>query len=71
MIRADKAEIVWDTDKKVWRVRIQVGEEVIKRAVPNEPPEAGDDDLRAAVVNTAKDEGYEVDAGNVTITKRK
>src|SRR5437870_2666853 len=32
MIKADRAELSWDAQKKRWAIRIQVGEEVVKRS---------------------------------------
>jgi hypothetical protein len=71
MMRADKASVVWDADKKVWRVRIQVGEEVIKRPCTDRKMsrEAGDDVLRSAAVETAHADGYELEPASVAIER--
>ena len=69
MRKADKAQVTWDAEKKVWRVRIQIGEEVIKRPAGKTPPDAADDALRSLAVKTAEDEGYELDPAQVTITR--
>ena len=69
MRNADKAQVAWDAGKKVWRVRIQIGEEVIKRPAGKTPADAGDDALRTLAVKTAEDEGYELDPAQVTITR--
>ncbi len=70
MIKADKAAVTWDPDKKTWRIRIQVGEEVIKRPYERKlARDAGDDVLRTAAVETAHGDGYEVDPGSITIQR--
>jgi len=66
LLRADKAQVSWDNDKSKWLVRIQIGEEVIRRYC-NEPKTVGADKIRAAAVQTAHDEGYDIDASAVTV----
>lgn len=67
MTKATKATVDWDSDKKHWRVRVQVGEEVIKRTLPDVPQNASDDVLRSKAVEDAHDEGYEVDPASVAV----
>jgi hypothetical protein len=67
MLNADSAQVNWDTQKKRWSVRVKIGEEVIRRPIPAIPQSAGDDVLRSAAVETAKDEGYQVDPAKVAI----
>ncbi len=64
-MQADRVEISWDLDKSNWLVRIEAGEEVVRRhlALPRETPEPT---LRAAAQKIAEDEGYE--ASTVSIT---
>jgi len=50
-------------------VRVQIGEEVIKRTLPSVPQDASDDVLRSKAVEDARDEGYEVDAASVAIVR--
>ena len=69
MLKADKAAVNWDTAKKRWVVRLQMGEEVIKRPAPKTPRDANDDLLRSLAVATAKDEGYELDTSSVTVAR--
>ena len=69
MIRANEAKVEWNAAKKVWQVVIQVGAEVIRRPCPKNPHDAADADLRSVAVATAKDEGYEVDAGSVAVVR--
>ena len=66
LLRADRAQVSWDKDKSKWLIRLQVGEEVIRRWC-NEPKGAGPETVRAAAVQTAHDEGYELDAGAVEV----
>lgn len=65
-MKADRVEVSKDGSKNRWLIRIQVGEEVIRRHA-----DAGDDadesTLRLAAVKTAGDEGYTVDPGDVVI----
>jgi hypothetical protein len=67
MLNADSAQVNWDTQKKRWSVRVKIGEEVIRRPIPAIPQSAADDVLRSAAVETAKDEGYQVDPAKVAI----
>jgi len=71
MTKADKAAVVWDADKKVWRVRIQIGEEVIKRPCSDRKiaRDAGDDVLRSAAIETAHADGYDLEPSNVAIER--
>jgi hypothetical protein len=71
MIRADKASVAWDGDRKFWRVRIQIGEEVIKRPCGGRKisREAADDVLRSAAVETAQADGYELEPAAVAIVR--
>ncbi len=69
MIKADKATVLWDTDKKMWRVRIVVGEEVIKRPARKLSRDADEGTLRSAAVETAHADGYDVDPATVTVSR--
>lgn len=69
MMRASEAKVEWNAAKKHWQVVIQVGEEVIRRPCPKSSREAADADLRSVAIQTAKDEGYDVDAGKVSIVR--
>jgi hypothetical protein len=68
MLQADGAHVNWDTHKKQWNVRVKVGEEVIRRAIPDTPETAGDELLRSLAVKTANADGYDVDPAKVEIT---
>jgi hypothetical protein len=67
-VRADSVEVSWDQAKSKWLVRIVVGEEAIRRH-RNAPKNADDQALRTAALETARDEGYEADAAQVTIRR--
>ncbi|MGZ4829297.1 MAG: hypothetical protein ACXV5J_07445 [Candidatus Angelobacter sp.] len=69
-MRADHAEVSWDSEKSKWLVRISVGEEVIRRYC-NLPQTASETDLRSAAQSTLRDEGYELDDAAITIQQSK
>ncbi len=69
MIQATKATVDWDPHKKQWHVRVQIGEEVIKRPLPKTAQDANEDSLRSQAVATAKDEGYSVDPSTIAIVR--
>ena len=66
LLRADSAQVSWDQEKSKWLIRIQVGAEVIRRHC-DQPRDTSPDKVREAAVQTARDEGYELDASSVTI----
>ena len=68
MLRANSAKVDWSPDKKQWHVTISIGAEVIKRWLKN-PHDTADDSLRSLALETAKDEGYELDVGHVTVVR--
>ena len=65
-MRADRAEVSWDSEKSKWLVRIAVGEEVIRRYC-DLPRSAAESDLRNAAQKTLKDEGFESEGVAITI----
>ena len=69
-ISAESASVQWDTKKKNWTASIKVGAEVVRRT-PDKSirADASDDALRAWVIQTAKDEGYEITADRVRIER--
>ncbi len=66
-MKADSARVEWDSAKKRWEVHIQAGAEVVKRPLPNETPESGEDAVRRQAVATANDEGYDLNPASVEI----
>ena len=67
-MRADRVEVSWDNGKSKWLVRIQAGEEVIRRHC-NLTKNADEQSLRAAAQQTLKDEGYEVDSKAINVAR--
>jgi hypothetical protein len=67
-MRADRVEASWDPGKSKWLVRIQSGEEVLRRYC-NIKKDADEQTIRTAAETTTKDEGYEVEPANVTIRR--
>ena len=65
---ADRIEVSWDAPKSKWLIRITEGEEVIRRHL-DLPKNAEDQALRAAALETVRDEGYEFDASKFTIQR--
>jgi hypothetical protein len=68
MIRADKVEVSWDDTKSKWLVRIQSGEEVIRRYC-DLPRNADEQALRSAAQTTVQDEGYELDSAGIVLQR--
>ena len=67
-MRPDGVEVAWDAEKSKWLIRIETGEEVIRRHC-NVPKNADDQTLRAAVQKAVEDEGYELEATSVSIRR--
>ncbi len=67
-MHADHVELSWDGSKKKWLVRIQAGDEVIRRHC-NEPENADEQALRLAAQSTMQDEGYEPDLQHLSIRR--
>lgn len=57
-MQADRVELSWDDSKSKWMVRIQVGEEVIRRHC-DLPRNATETALQQAAKQTLQDEGFE------------
>jgi hypothetical protein len=67
-MRADRVEISWDNEKSDWLVRIESGEEVIRRHC-KAPKDADEKTLRAKAEETVKDEGYEANPAAISIRR--
>jgi hypothetical protein len=67
MIQAAEAKVEWNAEKKHWQVVIQAGAEVIRRQCADTPRTASEEQLRQLAIQTAKDEGYDLDASHVSI----
>ena len=63
-MKANRVEVSRDNQSNRWLIRIQVGEEVMRRHC-NEAKDADEATLRRAAVKTAADEGYTVEASDV------
>jgi hypothetical protein len=67
-MRADRVEMSWDAAKSKWLVRIESGEEVIRRLC-QAPKDAEEQRLRSVVQKTVQDEGYEADPSQILIRR--
>ena len=67
-MRADRVEASWDPGKSKWLIRIQSGEEVIRRHC-NLSKDADEQAVRAAAEKTATEEGYEFDPASVVVRR--
>jgi hypothetical protein len=67
-MRADRVEVSWDSGKSKWVVRIQSGEEVIRRPT-SVPKNADEQALRTAAQKTLVDEGYEAEATQISVSR--
>lgn len=65
-MRAQRVEVSWDANKSKWLVRIEAGEEVIRRH-SDVPKDADEQTLRSAVQTTVQNEGYEVDFTQIVV----
>ena len=63
-MKADRVEVVRDGNSNRWVIRIQVGEEVIRRPC-HEPLDTDHERLRDVAVKTAADEGYTIDPASI------
>ncbi|HTV59041.1 MAG TPA: hypothetical protein VMJ93_09220 [Verrucomicrobiae bacterium] len=67
-MRPDKVAISWDATKSSWLIRIEIGEEVVRRHA-DLPKSANDEALRAAAQKAVEDEGYQPDSSLVTVAR--
>jgi hypothetical protein len=67
-MRADHVEVSWDAAKSKWLIRIESGEEVIRRHC-DAPKNADDQALRSAAQKTVRDEGYEADPSEISFRR--
>jgi hypothetical protein len=67
-MRADRVELSWDAAKSNWLLRIESGEEVIRRHC-NVPKNADEQTLCLAAQKTVEDEGYESDVSQLIIRR--
>jgi hypothetical protein len=67
-MRADRVEISWDASESKWLVRIETGEEVIRRHC-RLPKGVDELKLRSVVEKTVQDEGYGLDPAQIRIRR--
>ncbi len=67
-MRADRVEVSWDSQKSDWVIRMQSGDEVIRRHC-KAPRDADEKTLRAKAAETVKDEGYEANDAVITVSR--
>ena len=67
-MHADRVEVSWDAGKSKWLMRIESGEEVIRRHCKL-PKDAVEQTLRSAAQQTVRDEGYEADVAELSIRR--
>jgi len=67
-MRPDRVDVLWDVAKSKWLVRIETGEEVIRRHF-DAPKNADDQALRSVIQRTVEDEGYELDPTSISIRR--
>jgi len=68
VMRVERVEVSWDAEHAKWSVRIEAGEEVIRRH-SDVPKRTDEPTLRAAAAQMVRDEGYEVDEAQVTVRR--
>ena len=61
---ADRVEFSWDEGKSSWLLRIESGEEVIRRHCTL-PKNVDENTLRTAIEKAVAEEGYELDSGSL------
>jgi len=67
-MRPDHVEVLWDAAKSKWLVRIETGEEVIKRLC-DAPKNADEPTLRSAAQKIVEAEGYGVDLSSISVRR--
>jgi hypothetical protein len=67
-MRPDHVEVLWDATKSKWLVRIETGEEVIKRQC-DAPKNADEPTLRSAAQKIVEAEGYGVDLSSISVRR--
>ena len=63
-MHADRVEFSWDASKSSWLLRIESGEEVIRRHCTL-PKSADEQTLRTAIEKAVAEEGYELDPASL------
>lgn len=63
-MHADHVEFAWDASKSSWLLRIEAGEEVMRRHCTL-PKSADEQTLRTAIEKAVAEEGYELDPASL------
>jgi hypothetical protein len=66
-MHADRVEFSWDASKSSWLLRIETGEEVIRRHVTL-PKSVDEQTLRTTIEKAVAEEGYELDPASLVRT---
>jgi len=66
-MKADLVEVSWDSSKSKWLVRIEAGEEVLRRH-SNVARDASDQLIRTDAQKIAQEEGYDLPA-NISVIR--
>ena len=67
-MRADRVQLSWDATKSNWLVRIEIGEETIRRHC-KAPKDADEQSLRSVAKSTLQDEGYDPEGAEIKIQR--
>lgn len=67
-MHADRVEVSWDAAKSNWLVRIEAGEEAIRRHCKM-PKDADEKTLHSLAKKTLQEEGYDADVVEVRIRR--
>jgi hypothetical protein len=65
-MRPDHVEVSWDAAKSKWLIRIETGEEVIRRHC-DAPKNADEQTLRSVAQKTVEEEGYELNLTDISV----
>ncbi|HLW97707.1 MAG TPA: hypothetical protein VKR82_03605 [Candidatus Acidoferrales bacterium] len=67
-MQADRVEVSWDSAKSKWLVRIEAGDEVLRRPF-SAAKNADDQSLRNGALKLVQDEGYQADSAKITLSR--
>jgi len=65
-MRADRVEVSWDAVNSNWLVRVEAGEEAIRRHCKM-PKDADEQTLHSVAKKTLQEEGYDPDVAEIYI----
>lgn len=67
-MHADRVEVSWDAAKSNWLIRIETGEEAIRRHCKM-PKDADEQALRSLAKKMLQDEGYDSEVAEISIRR--